>query len=445
MKLPADVVEYLNVFNRGGFSAYVVGGAVRDSLLGDEPFDFDVATSAKTEDIKKLFPENDIFETGVKHGTLTVKFKGRLYETTTFRIDGKYFDKRRPETVIYTSDLKKDLGRRDFTVNALALSASGEITDSYNGLKDLSARIIRTVGDPEKRFEEDALRILRAVRFAAELGFDIEEKTFAAMIKKRGNLASVSKERIFAELNKILLGKFAKDAFIKYKEIVFEVLPVLRAGDGFDQKSSSHTDDVYVHSVKVLSLLKEKTPVTCWAALLHDSGKPFSLVVDKAGHGHFPEHMRVSADIAEKILCEMRAPNDLKKRVVQIILLHDESVGRTLYQAKKLLNEYGAELVTDLITVKFADIYAHSETGIEKYLPERIELKNNFEKIIKDNECYTLSQLALKGGDLKNYGFSGESIGKILSRVLDEVMKGDLVNSKETLISYVKEKYDCPR
>ena len=315
MKLPADVVEYLNVFNRGGFSAYVVGGAVRDSLLGDEPFDFDVATSAKTEDIKKLFPENDIFETGVKHGTLTVKFKGRLYETTTFRIDGKYFDKRRPETVIYTSDLKKDLGRRDFTVNALALSASGEITDSYNGLKDLSARIIRTVGDPEKRFEEDALRILRAVRFAAELGFDIEEKTFAAMIKKRGNLASVSKERIFAELNKILLGKFAKDAFIKYKEIVFEVLPVLRAGDGFDQKSSSHTDEV-------LSLLKEKTPVTCWAALLHDSGKPFSLVVDKAGHGHFPEHMRVSADIAEKILCEIRAPNDLKKRVVQIILLH---------------------------------------------------------------------------------------------------------------------------
>ncbi|MBO7525273.1 MAG: HD domain-containing protein [Clostridia bacterium] len=445
MNLPDFVIEYLKRYIDCGFSAYVVGGAVRDSLRGVKPFDYDVATNARSCDIKRIFSDCRIIETGLKHGTLTVIFKDNPIETTTFRVDGKYLDNRHPETVGFTDDIKKDLARRDFTVNALAVSFSGEIIDLFGGVDDISRGVIRAVGNPEKRFDEDALRIIRAVRFAAVSGFTIEDKTFSAMLKKKDNLSFVSKERVFSEMTGILSGDHAEDALLKYKEIIFAVIPVLKKSDGFDQKSLSHFADLYAHTARVVGLVKDKNPVTVWAALLHDSGKPFTFVVDSRGFGHFPDHMNVSADIAEKILKEFKAPNELIKNVSAVIRIHDDSVGRTEYETKKLLNTYGAELLSDIITLKFADIYAHSETGIQKYLQERIDLKNNYDEILKSGKCYSLSQLAINGDDLINLGFKGAKVGEILSFLLDEVMKNDQINDKNKLIEIVRKNYECKR
>lgn len=439
MVLPENVISYLDKILQSGFDAYVVGGAPRDILMGKIPTDFDVATSATTEELKSVFKGERVIETGVKHGTLSIMYNGEIFETTTFRIDGEYSDNRHPDSVSFSRDIKTDLERRDFTVNAIAVSVSGEIIDPFGGIEDIKRGVIRCVGNAEKRFEEDALRILRAIRFASKTGFKIDKDTFFAMLDKKCLLSSVSKERIYQELTKTLLGEFAAQAIGDYKEIIFEILPVLRAQDGFDQKSLSHCFDVFSHTLAALSLLREKNAVTAWATLFHDAGKPFTFVVDSRGYGHFPNHMEVSANIAEKVLKELKAPSDLIRRVTTIIRFHDEPLSSSRYEVKKFLSLYGEEILKDLITLKFADIYAHSEHGIKKYSQERILLKRYFEEIVENGDCYKLSDLCVNGSDIASIGFCGKEIGDILDRLLDAVMKGEAENNREKLLDLAKQ------
>lgn len=436
--LPAIVVEYLWAFEKNGFKAYIVGGAVRDMLRGRTPNDYDVTTNAKVEDIKKIFKDHSICDTGIKHGSVSVNFDGMIFETTTFRIDGDYKDNRHPETVTFTDNVVDDLERRDFTINAIALDLNWNITDPFGGAGDISRGIIRTVGNPEKRFEEDALRILRALRFSAQLGYIIEEKTRSAIFKLKGLLNNVSKERIFEEFTKLLSADKAFEVLKEYKEVFFEILPELAPCDGFDQKSLSHSYDVYEHTLHVLKLLEDKNPVTVWAALLHDVGKPLTFVVDKKGYGHFPGHMPVSAEITEKVLNRFHVSNEFRNTVYVLVFYHDEPLSGGKYDVKKFLNKYGERVARDLITLKFADIYAHSEYGINKYLEQRVIFKRNFEEVIANNECFKLSDLQIDGFDLIELGYDGKDIGAKLDEILELVMKDELPNNRDELLRYAK-------
>ena len=440
MILPEIVSDYLAVISDGGFEAYVVGGAVRDSLLNEKCFDYDVTTNARPEQIKEIFQNYKTIDTGIKHGTVTVLYKGRAFETTTFRLDGDYNDNRHPEKVTFTEDIVSDLSRRDFTVNAMAFSPEKGLIDPFGGQEDLKNGVIRTVGEPEKRFKEDALRILRAVRFAAKTGFTIEDNTFSAMITNRSLLKSVSVERIFDELSKTLAGKHVFSALEKCKDILFEIVPELKATDGFDQLNPAHLYDVFIHTLHALEYIERKSPATCWAALLHDVGKPLTLVIDKNGLGHFPGHMERSAEISRAILKRFKAPNHLIDRVATIVSVHDK-VFDTEYEVKKFINRYGFDAFDDFLTLTFADIYAHSDLAIKKHLPEREKIKKYFKKIIDGGECCTLSQLAINGDDLIKTGYRGSVIGDILNELLDKVMSGQIENDKEKLVCYLKENY----
>lgn len=440
MILPENVLSFLNVFKNQGFSAYVVGGAVRDFFIGTVNSDFDIATSAKPEQIKSIFAEYKTIDTGIKHGTVTVIFNGQTFEVTTFRVDGDYKDNRHPDSVVFTDRIGDDLSRRDFTMNAIAYSPEIGIVDNYNGVKDIENKIIRAVGNASERFKEDALRILRAVRFSAKTGFSIEENTYKAMLLNKSLLKSVSVERIFDELTKTLLCKNCRKALMEYKEIIFEVIPELIPCDGFDQKNKAHVYDVYEHTLYVLENLERRTATTCWAALLHDIGKPYTLTIDEGGVGHFPKHMEISAKIAEEVLKRLKAPNVLLRQVTTIISVHDKEF-YAKYAVKKFMNKFGAQTFEDFLTLTFADVYAHSVIAIEKYLPERKIIARYYKEILNRGECFNLSHLAIGGDKLLELGFNGESIGKVLDELLDLVMKEEIHNDEKSLIAYIKEKY----
>ena len=440
MLLPKNVSDYLSVFKANGYGAFVVGGAVRDALIGVDVYDYDVATDATPDEIKRIFSDHKTIDTGIKHGTVTVVFNGQAFETTTFRVDGVYGDCRHPESVTFTTDIAGDLSRRDFTINAMAYCGETGLVDLFGGKADIDARLIRAVGDPEKRFEEDALRILRAVRFAAKTGFSIEENTFCAMIEKKTLLKNVSSERIFDELTKIILCPDCRNALFKCKEVLFEVIPELKAADGFDQKNAAHLYDVFTHTLYTLELLKDRTPITCWAALLHDIGKPLTLVIDEKGVGHFPRHMEVSARIAHEILTRFKASNDLIHRVETIVSVHDKGF-YTKYAVKKFINKYDVKMFEDFLTLTYADIFAHSDIAIKRFLPEREDIKRFIKEIVDNGECYRLSELDISGNTLLEMGFSGEAIGKILNDLLDAVMSGAIPNDKAALVDFIKEKY----
>lgn len=440
MRLPKNVSEYLSVFKENGFRAFVVGGAVRDWMIGAEIIDYDVATDAKPDEIKKIFKDRKVVETGIKHGTVTVFFNGQAFETTTFRVDGEYGDCRHPENVTYTNDLFIDLSRRDFTINAMAYGEESGLIDLFGGAEDVKKRVIRTVGDASDRFSEDALRILRAIRFAAQTGFSIEKETLRAMIGNKALLKNVSAERIFDELTKTLLCKNCRKTFIECKEILFEVIPQLKATDGFCQLNPAHLYDVFEHTLYTLDLIDRRTVVTCWAALLHDIGKPSTFVIDKKGIGHFPGHMGASARIASEILKNFKASNDLIYRVTTIVSVHDKEFF-TKYAVKKFINEYGVSIFEDFLTLTFADIFAHSDLAIKKYLPERKDIKGFLKEIVENGECYSLSSLAVSGNDLLELGYVGERIGEILNDCLDKVMSEDIANDRSALIAYIKERY----
>ncbi len=421
-----------------GYSAYLVGGAVRDELLSRTVNDYDIATDASPQTVMQIFSDERVVETGIKHGTVTVIIDHIPYEVTTFRTDGVYNDGRHPESVEFVSSLKIDLERRDFTINALAFNPKTGIIDYFGGVDDAKNKIIRAVGDPVKRFNEDALRILRAIRLSAVLGFDIEKNTLNAMKFCAKNLDFVSKERVFDELTKLVCAKYVAHALYECKDVIFQVLPELVQIDGFMQQSLSHDYDVFNHTLKALEISKVRTPTVMWTLLLHDVAKPLCFTVDKKGYGHTKGHPEISSQIALEIAKRLKFPTKLKDDVVNLIKMHDADVSTTKYHVKRFLYEYGKDFAYNLLNVKIADMLAHSDYGIKKYKLEKVNLREYLHEIISNGECYDFQGLNIDGSDLIQLGFNGVKLGQVKAQILDLVMRDELENEKQILVNYAK-------
>ena len=437
IKTDDGATHILDRLDSSGFEAYIVGGAVRDGIINREICDYDVSTSASPEQVIKLFAKYKIVATGIKHGTVTVIISGKPYEITTFRCDGEYKDKRHPDKVEYTTNVAEDASRRDFTVNCLYYNPKIGILDFYDGLEDLKNGIIRTVGDADKRFAEDALRILRAVRFASKLGFKIEEKTENAMLKNKNLLNSVSVERIYSELKSIVCGHYLKSALQNSREVFFQVMPELIPTNGFNQMSLSHSDDVFCHSLKVVENCDCNDLNLRLAALFHDSGKPYSFTTDKNGFRHFNNHWVKSAEIASDTLTRLKAPKSVIKEVYALCLHHDDAL-TDKYPIKLILKEYGAGFFVKLLKHKYADLKAHSAHGIEKYGHLYYTAKKLFEEIVSEKECYRIKDLDVKGEDILRLNVSSVRVSEILNKLLDAVMSEKVPNRKLEILNYVR-------
>lgn len=437
MKLTKGVKQIIKKLNSFGYEAYAVGGAVRDFYLGSTQTDVDVTTSATPEEMFKVFEGFKIYPTGLKHGTLTINSLGEMIEVTTFRSEEGYSDNRRPDKVIFVKSLAEDLKRRDFTVNAMAYSDEKGLIDLFDGVEDLNKKVIRAVGNPEERFKEDALRILRALRFASKLDFEIEKETEKAIFKTKELLKNVSKERIYSELIKILMGDGVERVLLKYKEVIFTIIPKLKESDGFDQKNKYHVYDVYTHIVKSIANTKKNKNARL-ALLLHDIGKPDCFTIGDDGVGHFYGHQKRSAIFAEEILKDLKVDNFTIKRVVDLVYLHDIKTSLNRADVKRFLNKYGFEFLIDLCEVKMGDAIAHNQVYIGKRITSIEELLKTAQDIIDKRECYTLKDLKIDGSDLKKLGYSGEKLGEKLNKILNDVIENKLENDREILLKEIK-------
>lgn len=440
IEMPQDVRFILERLNMAGYEAYAVGGCVRDSLLGRVPNDWDITTSATPYEVKDIFRRT--VDTGLKHGTVTVMLRSEGYEVTTFRIDGEYTDHRRPDGVTFTRELSEDLLRRDFTINAMAYNDDTGIVDLYGGIKDLEDKIIRCVGNPDDRFDEDALRIMRAVRFAAQLGFDIDEETRLAAKKHAPELVKVSAERIETELTKLLVSPHPEKIIDMYElGITKMILPEFDRLMETPQNTPYHIYDVGRHTVEVIKNVPA-TKVMRYTALLHDFGKPECKTTDDNGIDHFKGHAVVSEKIAEIILKRLKMDNDTIRDVKKLVLWHDYGINGCLTKksVRKMLSKMGAEYFDDYILIRKADQAGQSDYLIlekEKALEEIIRYHD---EIVEEGCALTIKDLAINGNDLKNLGIKpGPEMGEILSKLLEHVLEDPSCNTKEALTILVKE------
>ncbi|MBQ4546039.1 MAG: CCA tRNA nucleotidyltransferase [Oscillospiraceae bacterium] len=434
MELSAGAKKVIGALEQAGFEAYAVGGCVRDSLLGKKPFDFDVATSAMPEEMMVIFRNEHVIETGIKHGTLTVLMDGEAVETTSFRIDGSYYDSRHPEKVEFTSSLPEDLSRRDFTINALAFNEKTGVIDLFGGISDLEHGIIRCVGEPDRRFGEDALRIMRALRFAAVLGFEIEGKTADSIRRNRGLLKNISAERIFSELSRLLCGKNAAKILLEHREVFAVLIPELEPLFGFQQRHFRHHLDAFGHTAAVLESIPPE-PVLRFAALLHDIAKPRCFSIDENGTGHFYGHAQKGAEMAEKILSRLKSDNETKKSVCELIRRHQDKFDPEPKAVKRMLRKTGAEGFEHLLLLMEADEHGKRdefrfpESGFEKFRKIAAE-------IIEKEECFSLRNLAIGGKELISAGIEpGPEMGKILEHLLEEVIEERIPNEEKALLA----------
>jgi len=439
--IPAYVERVIERLEANGFSAYIVGGSVRDMLLGRTPSDYDVATDALPEEIEEVFKDYKTIEVGKKFGTVVVVQREGNIEVTTFRQDGEYVDGRRPEEVFFSKNLKDDVSRRDFTINSLAYNKNTGIIDYFDGVEDLKKKIIRTVGDPEKRFKEDYLRIIRAVRFATQLGFSIEENTFNACKLYSKYLSNISMERIQEEFFKIMLSEKPSIGIRLLKDIgALEVfLPELLDAVGFNQHNPHHEMDVFEHTMCVIDAVEPILHLRL-AALFHDIGKPHILTIDEKGVGHFYGHDKLGAQMAKDILKRLKASNDIIYKVSLLIDRHMTQHENLKEKGiKKLLAAMGEEEIFTLLKLQKADrLCSNRDANID----DLIEREEKIKKIIENKEPYSVKHLAINGDDLINLGFSqGRIIGEILNYLLKKVIENSELNEREKLIEIVKENF----
>lgn len=431
--LPPTLLTLLRRLTQAGHAAYAVGGCVRDLLLGLNPQDYDVATSALPEETLALFP--GAVATGLRHGTVTVTVEGDSYEVTTFRTDGDYADHRHPDAVRFARTLEEDLARRDFTVNAMALSADGTLIDPFGGQEDLHRQILRCVGDPHRRFSEDALRIMRCLRFAARLGFTIAEDTESAMVSRRDDLRFVAPERLRQEMTGLLLGDCACPVLLRYPSILAVFIPEILPCVGFLHHISRHCYDVWGHIAHTVSAAPA-TEVLRWTMLLHDIGKPLCYTEDSAGCGHFYGHMETSAAIARQRLTELRFDNASRDRIVTLISIHDKAYPLTDSGVSRLLHAIGPEAAAQLIAVKRSDAAAKTPD------PRRIEELDRAEALLENalsaRRPWQVSHLAVRGDDLAALGLRGPAVGRALSALLEQVMDGALPNERLALLDFAR-------
>ena len=430
--LPEAVSFSLARLNQAGYEAFLVGGCVRDACLGKKPQDFDIATQARPEEVQEAFQGEKLLDIGLKHGTLTLVRGGLHIEITAYRQDSAYSDGRHPDAVTFTRSLKEDVLRRDFTINALAWHPNTGLIDHAGGLSDLRAGLIRAVGDAEARMREDALRILRALRFAAKLGFTIEGGTLAAMMAAGEELRNVSAERVAEELNRALTAPHIVTALRKYPRVLFLALPELAPMLHTPQRSPFHAYDLWEHSLRTLGETEADLPLR-WAALLHDSGKPRAATHDPDGTSHFKGHAVISAGIAEQIMLRLKQPRALRDLVVTLVRFHDDRVGPD--NLKRSLNRLGPEAGLKLLKLQHADALAHApQVAAEAH--KITALYEKAEALIASGSCLFLKDLAIDGQDLMRLGYQeGAALGRTLNYLLDQVLSGYLDNDRERLLA----------
>ena len=440
MNIPQGPDEILNRLTAAGFQAYAVGGCVRDSLLGTVPGDWDICTSALPEETEACFPDLRVVETGLKHGTVTVIFQGVPYEITTFRSDGNYLDHRRPQQVSFVRTLKEDLLRRDFTMNAMAVGLDGEIQDPFGGRQDLTDGIIRCVGDPDTRFTEDALRILRGLRFASRLGFSIAPETAAAMERNKNLLSYVSGERIYKELTGILIGTYAQSVLEQYGGVLAAVLPEIQPSMGFLQRNPFHNRDVWQHTLEALGK-SGPDPIVRWALLLHDLGKPDCFTLDDRGIGHFYGHPQRSMELAEQILDRFHGDKKTRDTICLLVRDHDREAPATIKNARRWIARYGRDNVRLLLEVKRCDCLAHVDTPKTRARYNNLmEMTRLIRECLDTEQCFSVRDLPVKGGDVMALGVpAGPQVGRILEGLLDGVLDGTCPPEREALLERLKQ------
>lgn len=440
MKIPNAVMALMDCLQAHNYEAYVVGGCVRDSLLGFEPHDWDICTSASPQEMLTVFNEYTVLQTGLKHGTVTVMMNGEPIEITAFRTEGAYCDHRHPETVCFVKTLTEDLARRDFTVNAMAYHPSVGLCDPFGGKNDLAAGVLRCVGNPKQRFEEDALRILRALRFAATYGFDIESETALALHDCSPLLTAVSAERVQAELCRMLTGNHVGEVLEKHYSALFPVLPELKATEHFEQFSPYHDRDVLAHTIAAVQNAAPDITVRL-TLLLHDLGKPFCFSRDEEGLGHFFGHAKIGEELANTILKRLRFDAKTINDVCLLIRYHDTVIERTDAAVRRWLNRLGEYLFEKLLLVKEGDCKGHSAILLEPRMAELTDLRSRKERIIQEKQCFSLRDLAVDGTDILKLGVpAGKKVGELLQWALQEVMEQRLPNQKEVLLSALAKK-----
>ena len=435
MRLPEGAAFILERLGERGHQAYVVGGCVRDSLMGLEPKDFDVCTSALPQEMQAAFADCRVVETGLKHGTLTVLYDHTPYEVTTFRVDGTYTDHRHPDGVTFVSDVTADLSRRDFTINAMAWHPRTGVVDAFGGREDLRRRVIRCVGDPLQRFEEDALRILRALRFASVYGFIIEEETASAIHALKPTLAKVAPERIRIELAKLLCGQAAEDILREYSDVLFTLFPALAPMYRFDQRTPYHVYDVWEHTLHTLAAAPP-TEVMRLTMLLHDSGKPGAFFLDSNGVGHAHGHPQRSMEIAREVLTWLRVDNATLNRVLMLVANHDYPLTPDRRIILRRLNKFGEEVLRQLIDVHRADGMGKGTVSPEMVEDWAATMHRSVDTVLAEKPCFTLKDLSVSGNDLLQAGIpKGRAVGQCLQALLEMVIDGKLPNERDALLS----------
>ncbi|MDR1953118.1 MAG: HD domain-containing protein [Clostridiales Family XIII bacterium] len=433
VKIDTGAEKVIRRLMASGADAYLVGGCVRDFLLGRRPKDWDVATSLTPDEVMDCFGELSVIPTGLKHGTVTVLAEGTPIEVTTFRRDGPYDDGRRPSSVRFVDNLKEDLARRDFTINALAYAPEEGLIDYFGGEADLKNGILRTVGNPDDRLREDGLRILRALRFSSILGFEIDTQLDASIHRNKDLLTHISAERISAELMKLLPGIRAPEILMAYADVFAVFIPEISPTVGFDQQNPHHDYDVWVHTAVSISHAPAD-PLVRLTLLFHDLGKPESFFIGEDGFGHFYGHEQCGADIARYRLRKLRFDNDTISTVVELVKWHDITIEPR--KLLKWLNKLGEDRLRILFEVKKADGLAHKEEFREKRANEIAELEQTLERVLEEKQCYALKDLAVNGRDLIDAGApAGPAIGNILKTLLEEVLEGRLPNERDALLA----------
>ena len=430
MILPEHILQCITRLETAGFATYCVGGCVRDHVLGLTPHDYDLCTAATPEQIRGIFSDHQLVLNGEKHGTVSVVMAHELVEITTFRTEGSYSDSRHPDWVKFVATIEDDLSRRDFTVNAMAFSPSRGFADPFGGQEDLKTKTLRAVGVPSARFTEDALRILRGVRFAVRYGLTPDAATGEAMFRLAHLMDHLARERVFDELCKLLPLLKAED-LLRYAPVLVQVIPELKPCVGFCQHSPHHAYDVFTHTAHVVDASPK--PLTLrWAALLHDIGKPIVFYRDENGRGHFPGHAAIGAKMADGILRRLRASNDLRQQVTDLIAHHMTPMEPDKRLLRRRLCKFGIEGVRDLLALQQADFCSKGK-------PEETALFGQvgalIDEILAEDACFSLKDLAINGRDLMALGFSGKQIGNCLNKLLELVIDEQLTNERNSLLS----------
>ncbi|MCR4922581.1 MAG: CCA tRNA nucleotidyltransferase [Lachnospiraceae bacterium] len=443
LNLPNKVSLIIDTLQAGGYEAYAVGGCVRDSLMGRKPKDWDITTNAKPVEIKRLFKRT--VDTGIQHGTVTVLFGKESYELTTYRIDGIYEDKRHPKEVTFTGDLAKDLERRDFTINAMAYNDKEGLVDLFKGLEDLGSHTIKAVGNPLERFDEDALRIMRALRFAAELDFEIEEETLKAIEKKSGDLKKISAERIQTELVKLLCSDHPEKVLGLYETGMSKViLPELDAIMETGQNNPHHMYNVGMHTIEAIkysrkwndSLSENDKKILRLTMLFHDMGKAHCKTTDENGIDHFKGHADISEKIAGDILRRLKFDNDTINKVKKLVKYHDHRYSVTKVKMRELMVNMGVDLMPLWFAVRRCDTNAQSLYVREEKLSSIDYCEELYNEILRDKDCLSLKDLAVKGKDLIDMGIKpGKELGEALDRMFKLVLEDPSKNDKSCLLS----------